>query len=202
MLLRRVIGDVLRARRQDQHRTLREVSHAANVSLGYLSEIERGQKEASSELLAAICDALGSELADVLRDVSDSLARVSRADAPVAVPDLPVSDLPVPDLPEPELAGVASVEPGVAAGSTELERAEPEFAEPEFAEAAFVEPALSPAARTPEAPAVVDRPARVISDGKVSVSVRRYGPLRTTLHAVPARRSGDRVDDLAGSSAG
>jgi len=49
-----VIGDALRARRQAQHRTLREVSTAANVSLGYLSEIERGQKEASSELLAAI----------------------------------------------------------------------------------------------------------------------------------------------------
>ena len=53
VLLRRVIGDALRARRQGQHRTLREVSTAANVSLGYLSEIERGQKEASSELLAA-----------------------------------------------------------------------------------------------------------------------------------------------------
>ena len=55
VLLRRVIGDALRARRQGQHRTLREVSTAANVSLGYLSEIERGQKEASSELLASIC---------------------------------------------------------------------------------------------------------------------------------------------------
>lgn len=189
MLLRRVIGDVLRARRQDQHRTLREVSHAANVSLGYLSEIERGQKEASSELLAAICDALGSELSDVLRDVSDSLARVSRPDAPV----------PVPGLPEPELAGVRAAEPErVEAGS-----AEPERAEPEFAEAAFVEPALTPAGRTgSEAPAVADRPTRVVSDGKVSVSVRRYGPLRTTLRAVPTHRSGDRVDDLAGSSAG
>jgi transcriptional regulator with XRE-family HTH domain len=69
-----VIGDALRARRQAQHRTLREVSTAANVSLGYLSEIERGQKEASSELLAAICDALGAALSDVLREVSDTLA--------------------------------------------------------------------------------------------------------------------------------
>jgi len=74
VLLRRVIGDALRARRQAQHRTLREVSTAANVSLGYLSEIERGQKEASSELLAAICEALGAALSEVLRDVSDSLA--------------------------------------------------------------------------------------------------------------------------------
>jgi transcriptional regulator with XRE-family HTH domain len=74
VLLRRVIGDALRARRQGQHRTLREVSTAANVSLGYLSEIERGQKEASSELLAAICEALGARLSDVLGEVSDTLA--------------------------------------------------------------------------------------------------------------------------------
>jgi transcriptional regulator with XRE-family HTH domain len=74
VLLRRVIGDALRARRQGQHRTLREVSTAANVSLGYLSEIERGQKEASSELLAAICDALGARLSEVLSEVSNTLA--------------------------------------------------------------------------------------------------------------------------------
>ena len=74
VLLRRVIGDALRARRQGQHRTLREVSTAANVSLGYLSEIERGQKEASSELLAAICEALGARLSELLGEVSDTLA--------------------------------------------------------------------------------------------------------------------------------
>src|SRR3954468_9551489 len=73
VLLRKVIGDSLRARRLGQRRTLREVSTAANVSLGYLSEIERGHKEASSELLASICDALGARLSDVLRDVSDTL---------------------------------------------------------------------------------------------------------------------------------
>jgi transcriptional regulator with XRE-family HTH domain len=80
VLLRRVIGDALRARRQGQHRTLREVSTAANVSLGYLSEIERGQKEASSELLASICDALGAQLSDVLRQVSDHLAVAEEMD--------------------------------------------------------------------------------------------------------------------------
>jgi transcriptional regulator with XRE-family HTH domain len=81
ILLRRVLGDALRARRQAQHRTLREVSGAANVSLGYLSEVERGQKEASSELLAAICDALGTQLSDVLRDASDTmeLAELTRS---------------------------------------------------------------------------------------------------------------------------
>lgn len=74
VLLRRVIGDALRARRQSQRRTLREVSTAANVSLGYLSEIERGQKEASSELLGSICDALGARLSDVLTEVGQTVA--------------------------------------------------------------------------------------------------------------------------------
>jgi transcriptional regulator with XRE-family HTH domain len=74
VLLRKVIGDALRARRQAQHRTLREVSTAANVSLGYLSEIERGHKEASSELLASICDALGAPLSQMLGDVSATFA--------------------------------------------------------------------------------------------------------------------------------
>jgi len=80
VLLRRVIGDALRARRQGQHRTLREVSTAANVSLGYLSEIERGQKEASSELLAAICEALGARLSEVLGEVSDTLSLAEEMD--------------------------------------------------------------------------------------------------------------------------
>jgi transcriptional regulator with XRE-family HTH domain len=84
VLLREVIGDALRARRQGQHRTLREVSSAANVSLGYLSEIERGQKEASSELLAAICSALGARLSELLREVSDTLALAEQiAEVPV-----------------------------------------------------------------------------------------------------------------------
>jgi transcriptional regulator with XRE-family HTH domain len=85
VLLRRVIGDALRARRQSQHRTLREVSTAANVSLGYLSEIERGQKEASSELLSSICDALGAQLSEVLREVSDTMALAEQM-ADVVVP--------------------------------------------------------------------------------------------------------------------
>ena len=75
-LLRRILGDALREQRLLQRRTLREVSSQARVSLGYLSEVERGQKEASSELLAAICSALGLRLADVLREVSDQMAVV------------------------------------------------------------------------------------------------------------------------------
>lgn len=73
-VLRTLLGEALRTTRLSQERTLREVSSAAQVSLGYLSEVERGQKEASSELLASICRALGVRLSDVLRDVSDSLS--------------------------------------------------------------------------------------------------------------------------------
>lgn len=81
VLLRKVIGDVLRARRLAQHRTLRDVSTAANVSLGYLSEIERGHKEASSELLAAICEALGTGLSDVMGEVSATFALAEQVEA-------------------------------------------------------------------------------------------------------------------------
>src|SRR5512140_3766345 len=74
VLLRQEIGDVLRDARRQQGRTLREVSSLARVSLGYLSEVERGQKEASSELLASICGALEVPLSSVLRQVSQRVA--------------------------------------------------------------------------------------------------------------------------------
>ena len=83
-VLRTLLGDTLRTTRLDQHRTLREVSSQARVSLGYLSEVERGQKEASSELLASICAALGVRLSTVLREVSDVLAVVEPE--PAALP--------------------------------------------------------------------------------------------------------------------
>ena len=78
-LLREVIGDVLRRARTEQGRTLREVSDTARVSLGYLSEVERGRKEASSELLSAICGALDVPLSRVLSDAGEELARVEHA---------------------------------------------------------------------------------------------------------------------------
>ncbi|MDQ6641081.1 MAG: helix-turn-helix transcriptional regulator [Actinomycetota bacterium] len=65
---------MLRAERMRQQMTLRQLSGEARVSLGYISEIERGHKEASSELLAALCDALDLRLSQVLREVSDSVA--------------------------------------------------------------------------------------------------------------------------------
>jgi transcriptional regulator with XRE-family HTH domain len=85
---------VLRRQRQRQGRTLREVSAAARVSLGYLSEVERGQKEASSELLSAICDALDVRMSEVMREVSDEL---SLAELAAAEPVRPVLEpVPVP----------------------------------------------------------------------------------------------------------
>jgi transcriptional regulator with XRE-family HTH domain len=83
VLLRHLLGDALRRLRLRQGRTLREVSASARVSLGYLSEVERGQKEASSELLAAICSALGIPLSQVLREVSDYFALAELQSEPV-----------------------------------------------------------------------------------------------------------------------
>ncbi|MUM17244.1 helix-turn-helix transcriptional regulator [Mycobacterium sp. CBMA271] len=85
LLLREAIGDTLRSARSGQGKTLREVSDTARVSLGYLSEVERGRKEASSELLAAICGALEVPMSQVLSEVS---VRLARREAPQAARSL------------------------------------------------------------------------------------------------------------------
>lgn len=72
-LLRRLVGAILRARREAQGRTLRDVATDARVSVAYLSEIERGRKEASSEVLVAVCGALGMGLADLLAEAHRTL---------------------------------------------------------------------------------------------------------------------------------
>lgn len=112
VLLRHFLGDALRRLRLRQGRTLREVSAAARVSLGYLSEVERGQKEASSELLASICGALGAPLSQVLREVSDNFALAELQNEPVltgvrepAPHDAPAETAPVGA--KPVAAGVA-----------------------------------------------------------------------------------------------
>jgi transcriptional regulator with XRE-family HTH domain len=90
ILLRQLLGDVLRRLRVRQGRTLREVSASARVSLGYLSEVERGRKEASSELLSAICAALDTPLSQVFREVSDNFALAElQADSALGVPREP-----------------------------------------------------------------------------------------------------------------
>jgi transcriptional regulator with XRE-family HTH domain len=87
-LLRTILGDALRRARLEQRRTLADVARAAKVSLPYLSEVERGRKEASSEVLAAICESLRIDLSDVLAEVGRTLAgartwrdRTARLDA-------------------------------------------------------------------------------------------------------------------------
>ena len=87
VLYRRLLGEVLRRQRIRQGRTLREVSADARVSLGYISEVERGQKEASSELLGSICAALDVPLSEVLSEVSDAVA-VEEASLAVQLEDV------------------------------------------------------------------------------------------------------------------
>lgn len=76
VLIRQEIGDVLRTHRLRQGQTLRQVAARASVALGYLSEVERGQKEVSSEILASVADALNLPLSVVMREVSDRVASV------------------------------------------------------------------------------------------------------------------------------
>src|SRR6202020_2434499 len=86
-LVREGVGDVLRRARTSQGRTLREVSDSARVSLGYLSEVERGRKEPSSELLNASCDALDVPLSELLIDAGERMADDERAaSAPAPAP--------------------------------------------------------------------------------------------------------------------
>src|SRR5688500_20340803 len=97
LLFRASLGDVLRAERMRQGMTLRELSSLARVSLGYISEIERGQKEASSELLASLCSALDVALSEVLREVSDAVAleeaAIELAATPIPVPSRRTGDV-------------------------------------------------------------------------------------------------------------
>ena len=113
VLLRQLLGDVLRRLRIRQGRTLREVSASARVSLGYLSEVERGRKEASSELLAAICAALDTPLSQVFREVSDNFALAELQSEPVlGAPREPGLRLPAERLP---VERIAVEVPGTAA---------------------------------------------------------------------------------------
>ena len=92
ILVRQEIGDVLRDFRLQKGRTLRQVASKASVALGYLSEVERGEKEASSELLASICGALSLPLSQVLIDVSSRMAE-SEGLAPTVSLPVPTSDV-------------------------------------------------------------------------------------------------------------
>lgn len=124
-LVRTVLGDQLRRRRQAQRRTLRDVSGRARVSLGYLSEIERGQKEPSSELLASICNALDVRVSTLLRDASEHLfvAETSSCEVPRERPMVMVRTVsPVGPTAPAELATVATQSVGGAVVVAESSR--------------------------------------------------------------------------------
>jgi transcriptional regulator with XRE-family HTH domain len=90
VLVRQEIGDVLRDFRLQKAMTLRQVASRASVALGYLSEVERGQKEASSEILASVADALDTPISVIMREVGDRLAIVEGVNLPMhgsVVPD-------------------------------------------------------------------------------------------------------------------
>ncbi|MFT4306038.1 MAG: helix-turn-helix transcriptional regulator [Microbacterium sp.] len=99
ILVRHEIGDVLRDFRQQKGRTLRQVASRASVALGYLSEVERGQKEASSEILAAVAEALDVPIATIMREVADRLCVIEGLQTfPDVVPDELIAEI------EPELS--------------------------------------------------------------------------------------------------
>ncbi|QDZ13516.1 helix-turn-helix domain-containing protein [Humibacter ginsenosidimutans] len=89
ILVRQEIGDVLRDFRLQKGRTLRQVASRASVALGYLSEVERGQKEASSEILASVAEALDTPISVIMREVGDRLAVIEGIDQviPDTIPD-------------------------------------------------------------------------------------------------------------------
>ena len=89
VLVRQEIGDVLRDFRLQKGRTLRQVASKASVALGYLSEVERGQKEASSEILASVAEALETPISVIMREVGDRLAIIEGVAAiiPDTLPD-------------------------------------------------------------------------------------------------------------------
>ena len=95
VLVRQEIGEVLRDVRLQKGRTLRQVASRASVALGYLSEVERGQKEASSEILASVADALDTPISVIMREVGDRLALLEGVsfDVPSSVPDMLPDDL-------------------------------------------------------------------------------------------------------------
>ena len=86
VLVRQELGDVLRDFRLQKGRTLRQVASKASVALGYLSEVERGQKEASSEILASVAEALDTPVSVIMREVGDRLAVIEQLDVPDSLP--------------------------------------------------------------------------------------------------------------------
>lgn len=104
VLVRQELGDVLRDVRLQKGRTLRQVAGRASVALGYLSEVERGHKEASSEILASVADALDTPISAIMREVSDRLAMVEEIEVAALGRSRMLPEVgPIPDVVPPEL---------------------------------------------------------------------------------------------------
>ncbi len=154
VLLREAIGDRLRHARTTKRRTLRDISRAAKVSLGYLSEVERGQKEASSELLASICEALELPLGELLHNVAADVSALDRVNSGVD----PAAE-PRPDQARASDTGGARVAEGkepVSAGSGGLEedRLASGTADSDLSDL-YLSPALRTTIRAPKSKAVL-----------------------------------------------
>lgn len=165
VLLREAVGERLRRARADQSRTLREVSRAARVSLGYLSEVERGRKEASSELLGSICDALDLPLPELLVTVAGDLDTSDALVAPNVVEQASAADFDRDRL-VPSLLGT-------------------ELAESDLGEAALADGESGEAVTVPEASGEQE-------DGE-SGQERRLQPMLSQRISAPSRTSGDVV---------
>ena len=190
VVLRRTIGDVLRDERRGQQRTLREVSSTARVSLGYLSEVERGQKEASSELLASICGALEVPLSEVLGEVTRRIAVEEGVRRPFAAEGI---------IPTPASKGVLATKvpatkvPGsplsaTALSSAKLATARP-AAGPVAGPAAVAEPVLVPVAPAASAPAgeTVDEAVEAVVDSAMTeLSAATASEFAVELQGLPA----------------
>jgi len=188
ILLRHLLGDALRRLRVRQGRTLREVSATARVSLGYLSEVERGRKEASSELLASICDALGAPLSQVLREVSDGFALAELQNEPAFT--LPL---------EPAMAGQAKPEAApaaqepVAPPSGSHQSAAVRLPQPAGAQPARSQPARAQSARSQPAAQRLVMPPR-----KLTVrSGQHLAPAEPLLEPVKLAGTEQKFDKLA-----
>jgi transcriptional regulator with XRE-family HTH domain len=183
VLLRHLLGDALRRLRLRQGRTLREVSATARVSLGYLSEVERGRKEASSELLASICDALGAPLSQVLREVSDGFALAELQNEPVYGVPL-----------EPALAGQAKPEEPAHGDRVAVapSRAALRLPQPARSQSALPQPAL------PQAPLPQSASHRmVMPQRKITVRSGQLAPAEPILEQVTLPGTEPKFDKLA-----
>jgi transcriptional regulator with XRE-family HTH domain len=177
MLLRRLIGSALRRSRLRQGRTLREVAHTARVSMPYLSEVERGRKEVSSEILAAICVALGLHLGDLLDEIRGELTLVPARPVPPVSPAPRSPAAPRPSVARPTAPRSSAPRPTAATRST---AATPPAA-PGQAVASVAAPRCAPQAHT-------RRPSRTRHSARVRRIVRHVEVAPTLARELPGQR--------------